>query len=51
MTIYKAIKPQAEDAADLAVALVQGKPVSVATDAGEQRHGGRAERSSTTRSP
>jgi D-xylose transport system substrate-binding protein len=31
MTIYKAIKPQAEDAATIAVELVQGKPVSVAT--------------------
>ena len=31
MTVYKAIKPQAEDAATVAVELVQGKPVSVAT--------------------
>ena len=31
MTVYKAIKPQAEDAATVAVELAQGKPVSVAT--------------------
>ena len=31
MTVYKAIKPQAEDAATIAVELVQGKPVTVKT--------------------
>ena len=43
MTIYKAIKPQAEDAATAAVELLNGEDLSLDDDPGQQRHLGRPE--------
>ena len=43
MTVYKAIKPQAEDAATIAVELAAGQAGERRDDAGEQRHRGRSE--------
>ncbi len=42
MTVYKAIKKEADAAAELAIALAKGEEPTVGDDAGQQRDEGRA---------